>query len=61
MPTVRRLVQDIIHMYAYVFIQDASGFKLQIVRSMVPQKVGRRRVGRYFRNDKLELSDELGG
>lgn len=48
-------------MYAYVFIQDASGFKLQIVRSMVPQKVGRRRVGRYFRNDKLELSDELGG
>lgn len=61
MPTVRRIVQDIIHMYVYVFIQDASGFRLQIVCSMVPQKVGRRRVGRYFRNYKLELGDELEG
>lgn len=48
-------------MYVYVFIQDASGFRLQIVCSMVPQIVGRRRVGRYFRNYKLELSDELEG
>lgn len=61
MPTVRRIVQDITHTYACVFIQDASGFKLQIVCSMVPQKVGRRRVGRYFRNYRLELGDELAG